>query len=733
MRRNGCATNGLPRSPSLPELTCRRAQGQVRQSAWGQPRVRPETVHRSAGVSFPGKAVRVIACVATLCLLLLTSCKHQSELPDYLGEDRGAEYIHHATQISYIEPDQPISSKVDFAHEPRSLRRREKDEVWDMTLAEAIELCLQNSKVIRSSAQFLSPGNPILANPEFATSIYDPALQESGYLFGSRGVEAALSDFDAQLTTQLLFTQNESLQNNIISSGLPAGSLLEEDTQSLSTTLTKRLATGGELTFRQSWNHTGRDIPSGPFATQLFRTVYEGETAVQLRQPLLAGAGAEYTRIAGPISSNIQGVTGVQQGVIIARIDNDQELAAFEIAVQQMLHDVEEMYWQLHLAYRAFDIQSHARDEAMEWWRKGDSQSRAGTGRGGTTESYLRRTAIDLAGQAELARDGIYSAEARLRLLLGLPVNDGRIIRPVDEPISAELIPDWNACLADALLKRPEIRRQKWEIQSLSLQMRAAENLTQPRLDFVGSFQVNGYGDKFFGERRDNNPSINPRVDHALESIATADETGWNLGVEFSMPVGRRFARTQVRSLELQIAKARAMLSEQEVEISHEIANVFRDMARNYQASQNAYNLVLAAKDELRIIKAQYEADLERNSPESIVQTIQTRARAELQFASSLLEYNQNLVDLDFRSGRILAERNIHLAEGPWDIKAHNNVETQFKARRFAEPARMKTTRPSMAPIHDGPIPLMSTLEDDNLIDSTGNLESEDGSESESE
>lgn len=721
MWRNGCAKHGLLRCFSLPGLT------------WGESTLRSESVRErtSLGIS---KAARMLVCLVAIGLLLLpSSCKHQSELPSYLGEDRGAEYLNHATQVSYVETAQPVSSKVDFAHEPRNLRRREKDEVWDMTLSEAISLCLLNSKVIRNSGQFLSPGNPILANPEFATSIYDPAIQESGYLFGNRGVEAALSDFDAQFTTQLLFSQNESLQNNIISSGLPAGSLLEEDAQAVAATLSKRLATGGEISLSHSWNHTGRDIPSGPSETQLFQTVYEGETSVQLRQPLLAGGGVEYTRIAGPISSNIQGVTGVQQGVIIARIENDQELADFEIAVQRMLHDVEDLYWQLHLAYRTFDIQAQARDEAMQLWRKANSQSRAGTGSGGTTESYLRRTAIDLAGQTDTARDGIYSAEARLRLLLGLPVNDGRIIRPIDEPISAELIPDWNSCVADALIKRPEIRRQKWEIQSLTLQMRAAQNLTQPRLDFVGSFQVNAFGDEFFGQRKDTNPAINPRVDHALESIATANETGWNVGVEFSMPVGRRFAKTQVRSLELQIAKARAMLSEQEVEISHEIANVFRDMARNYQATQNSYNLVLAAQDELRIVQAQHEVDPERNSIEAIVQASQSLARARLQLANSLLEYNQNLANLAFRSGRILHERNIHLAEGPWKPEAQLNADAQYKARRFAKPARMKRTLPSMAPIHGGHMLLPSELEQEHSMNSTDSLEPVEDSESESE
>src|SRR5690606_23931487 len=210
---------------------------------------------------------------------------------------------------------------------------------------------------------------------------------------------------------------------------------------------------------------------------QLFHSVYEGNVQMQFRQPLLAGGGGEYTRIAGPISTNIQGVTGVQQGVIIARINSDMELADFERNVHLMIHDVEALYWQLNLAYRVYAIYVEARNEALKFWRSVDAQVGAGTGFGGSQEAELRDIYLDLKGRAEVARDAIYAAEAQLRLLMALPVNDGRIIRPIDQPVTAELIANWEASLSDAYQWRPEIRRQKWMIRSLELQLRAAENL----------------------------------------------------------------------------------------------------------------------------------------------------------------------------------------------------------------------------------------------------------------
>ncbi|MCA9099260.1 MAG: hypothetical protein KDA36_12780, partial [Planctomycetaceae bacterium] len=288
-------------------------------------------------------------CVVLLCLpLCLSACgisrdhaKWMFGEKFYLGEERQAEYIGHATKIAYTEVEQPPNPDVNFAIPPRTIRNSGDEEVWDLTLTEVIQITLANSKVIRTQGQFLNPGNTILNNPDFAQTVFDAAIQESGVLFGQRGIEAALSDFDTQFTTQMLWGRDETVQNNTFSAGFPAGNTLVEETGAFNSSLQKRLATGGQVGVFHNWNYTGRNVGVPP---QLFPSVYEGNVSMQFRQPLLAGGGTEYTRIAGPVSTNIQGVTGVQQGVIIARINNDIELADFERAVHQMIHDVEAMY-----------------------------------------------------------------------------------------------------------------------------------------------------------------------------------------------------------------------------------------------------------------------------------------------------------------------------------------------------------------------------------------------------
>lgn len=632
------------------------------------------------------------------CLTMISACRQRGELPTYLGTEHSADYLDRATQIAYTDLEGPVSSKVNFAVPPRRIRDRTKDEIWDLSLAEAIQTALLNSHVIRSSGQFLSPGNPILANPQFVQSVFDPAIQESGVLFGQRGVEAALSDFDTQFTTQLLYGQNNTIQNNTIALGRLAGTVLQESTDSFNASFFKRLATGGQLTLAHSVVRTGRNIPAGPGEPQLFPSVYEGATSLQFRQPLLAGGGVEYTRIAGPISENIQGVTGVQQGVVIARIENDMELAEFEQAVQQLVHDVEELYWRLHLDYITFDLQSRIEEMANQSFQVAEAKRQAGTGPGGRTELNLRSIYLDTKAEVDRARNSIYSTEAQLRRLMGLPVNDGRVIRPIDEPITAEFVPSWEVAMSDALVKRPEVRRQKWSIRSFELQLRAAENLLMPRLDFVSGYRINGFGDELFG-RGDSGPQIPPAVENYYQSMLNAGQTGWNVGVEFSVPIGRRFAKTQVQSLELQLAKARAVLAEQEVELSHEVADSFRTIDLAYEESRNSYNQYLAAEEARKLAFAQFRYAID-NDPElePLLRAEMRVAESEVNLARSITQYNVALADLSFRTGQTLRASSIELIEGCWNPEAYIDAEENFEARKYAKPAPNLITKPMVYP-----------------------------------
>lgn len=624
------------------------------------------TPRRYSSVIVDGRrsAVRRLV-VALLCALgLCSGCRLFDRVLPEPAYDSAGYYLQQAGRITY--PSVPQSTPQEaYAMDPRRLRNDREDIVWDVTLMEALHEAMMHSEIIRSSSQFRATGSTLMNHPEAVPSSYDPAIQESGVLYGQRGFAAALSEFDPQVSASILSGKNTTISNNgFITGGVVPGDNFRQDSGDFSLGLQKRLMNGGTFNLGHDWNYSYDN------SDRLFNSVYTGSVRAEYRQPLLAGAGVEYNQIAGPISQQLQGVTGVGQGIVIARINNDITLADLEIAVAGLLRDVETTYWRLALAYQALSAEETARDEAETAWRRVQILVDAGD-LGTADEAAARETYLRLSGRADEARNTMYATEAELRRLMGLAVNDGRVIRPVDEPTEVEVVPDWSSSLLDALACRPELKRQKWSLKSLELQLRAARQLTRPRLDFVSSYRINGFGDDLLGSRvayPDAPPFPPPSpttLGNAYDVLGRANQTGWNLGLQFSMPIHLRYARSQVRNFELRLQKAQAALATQEVEISHELAAAFRDLDRGWLAMQTAKSRWGATRERLAALQMEFQSEPTRVPVERILAAHEAVAQAEIEYATSLAEYNIALAELQFRSGKLLKYNSVHLTDAP--------------------------------------------------------------------
>ena len=425
----------------------------------------------------------------------------------------------------------------------------------------------------------------------------------------------------------------------------------------------------------------------------LFPSSYSGYVRAEYRQPLLAGAGVEYTRIAGPIAYSFRGITGTDQGVVIARINQDISLIQFEASIRDLVKDVEKSYWDLYLKYRLYDTAVTARNSALRTWREAKAKLDVGGVRGfrPADEAQARDRYFQTRSEAEAALANLYTAEIAFRRLLGLPVNDGTILRPSDSPVMAKFVPNWEVCLTEALTKRVELRRQKWKIKSLELQLKAARSLTKPRLDFVAGYQVNGFGDDLL--RYDDDDGVtNSGFRSAYGTMTQGDHTGWDIGFQLSMPIGFRAAHAQVRNLELRLAKAKEVLAAQELEISHELAVAFESLAANYTTAQSNFNRRRAAQERVRLFEAEVEAGT--LTFDELLRAQASLASAESAYYTSLVRYNQAITELHYRKGTLLEYNHIYLAEGDWTPEAYRQALQRAIARAHALDAPHLKTEP---------------------------------------
>lgn len=620
------------------------------------------------------RRVRVEAAVSLAAALSCAGCGTLGAGNDeivYPGAPQRDWAVTEATSIAHSNFIQDTPEDVQFASEPRTIADRTEDVVRELSLGEVIHIALMNNKIVQTGVQAGVGNKAIYSNPDNIASIYDQAITESGVLFGRRSVEAALSDFDATLRSTMTWGRSTAPLN---SPGPPPGATSARETGNFTSSVSKQFATGASLSFFNNWDYLGSNSPG-----VLFPSSYTGSAGFNFRQPLLAGGGTEFTRIAGPTNPNFGAITGVSQGVLIARINSDISLAGFESAVRDSVRDVQKAYWNLYLGYRNYETAVVAHRSAFQTWKEANIKLEVGTLKAADEAQALQQF-YSTRANVEASLNTLYKAETGLRRLLGLQLNDGEIIRPSDKPIVANFRPDWHSNLAEALTRRVELRRQKWNIKSLQFQLQAADSLVRPQLDFVTGARLNGFGDDLTGSRTD---GLTTRgLGSGFGTLLSGDYGGWTAGIEFSVPLGFRSAQAQVRNYELRVAKARAVLAQTEREIAHDVTTAIQDIVASYTSAATNEEQLIAARRRVRLL------DLERQEGTTTLDLVlraQTAlAQSESQYFARLVDNANAMIDLEYAKGSLLASSGVQLAEGGWDPCAYEDAFRRAQERTYA-------------------------------------------------
>ena len=642
-----------------------------------------------------------LCCSLAVGSSFLPGCVRHAATPPLVSGIDHAHYEQLTRKVEYPEGPTPSDISLVSTERPNSVLAPETQEYLDLGLEETIHLALANSPVLRDL------GGLVLRSPDNVRTDQDPALTEADPRFG---VEAALSEFDASFSTTASFERNDRALNNVFFGG--GTRLLEQDFHVYQSQLAKTAATGSQFSLSNYTAYDNNNAP-GNFTPSAWTTWFD----LEARHPLLQGGGTEFNRIAGP-----NAIPGQYNGVLLARINSDVSLTDFEVGVRNFVSDVENAYWDLYFAYRDLDAKVAARDAALETWRRINALYNEGR-RGGEAEKeaqareqYYRfeeevqnalqgrlvdgtRTNNGSSGGSFRGTGGVYVTERRLRLLIGLPISDGRLIRPSEEPQPARYLFDWEISLIEGLTRRAELRRQKWIIKKRELEYEAAKNFLMPQLDLVGRYRFRGFGKDLFPYGREG------RFNNAVEDLTSGDFQEWQMGFEFNMPIGYRKAYSAVRHAELQLVRERSLLHEQERSVVHDLSNAIAEVDRAYQTVETSLNRRLAAQEQVQAVEAAFEAD---NAPLDLVLEAQRRlADADVAYARALVEYQLALKNLQFEKGTLLDYSGVYLAEGPSPSQAYTDAWKREELRGAPTPYDQPVTGPR--PVSAGEFPQNAT------------------------
>ncbi len=617
--------------------------------------------------------------ISLIAVMLTSGCRGPVHRFEAWRDSKDTAYFQNfAHQIEYPDVEGVQAIETVGLPLPLSINNPSELPTWDLTLQEAVRIALQSSDVLRSL------GGSIVQAPQLSSTVLDPGLVESN---PQNGVEAALSAFDAQLGTRLFWQKNNIPRNRVNEPPFDQifALALEQTTGNYVHGVTKTAANGAQFSLNNQIIYDRNNNPG-----QAFNSSFIGWLEAGWRQPLMQGSGTTYNRIAGPNGPNGP-IFGQYNGVLIARVNMDISLADFERGVINLINDVETAYWELYFAYRLLDAQVTGRESALRTWQRIHELQKVGA-RGGEADAeaqarsqyYLFDSQVNdaLAGNI-----GLYAAEQRLRYLMGMAATDGRLIRPSDQPLQAEIQFDWYQALADATNQRVEIRRQKWAIKRRELELLASRLNRRARLDAVTLYRWRGLGDHLIDSRDPNDEFAS-----LFQNLTEGNYQEWQAGLEWSYNVGLRQASAAMRNAQLNLVRESSLLKEIELRISHDLSNAQRQIARSYAQVQTLYNRVEADQEQVEVLRNRYERGLININILLLAQ--QSLAESTSRYYRALTDYMLAMRDFHREKGSLLNYNQVQLAEAGYTAGAYQSAYQRGRDYTPRDAGASVTTQP---------------------------------------
>jgi outer membrane protein TolC len=544
-----------------------------------------------------------------------------------------------------------------------------------MNLREAIAIALENGTTGRQAILPGAPalgaglatddmvsftGNGVVGSDAIRVFALTPAS------FGS-SIDEALARFDTQWLTSLSWSTTDNPNSGFSSFSNGQGA-------NFSTALVQPTVTGGYagITFSTVYANLVNP-PTGAFS--VINPAYTTNLSFGFEQPLLRFFGVEINQIlpAFPNSLLFQGLNGrpaagTPEGILITRLRFDQARAEFERRLNFMLLNVEVAYWNLYAAYGALYSADQGLRQSREAWRITNDQKEIGTV-AKVVLNQVRAQYEQFRIDRLTAINQVQENERVLRVLLGMKVEDGTRLVPVDPPTLAPYVPNWDAAFQDALSLRPELVMTREDLKTKQLGLLAAKAFLRPDLRLTGNYTLVGLGTSLQGGGTIVGATESFSA-NSLHTLATGNFVNWNVGLNMTVPLGFRFEMAQVRQARLALAQAYEVLKDQEKKAHNVLARTYRLVIETYKVLEARRLRRIELGEELQFLTDNVEAGRFNATDrtkygDSLLDAQRLFAQALSDEFQSIVDYNNALVGFEFAKGTIQIHDQVVIGEGP--------------------------------------------------------------------
>jgi outer membrane protein TolC len=520
-------------------------------------------------------------------------------------EQRTIEY-RDPSQFPYV-PLPPSSPPATVTHPPNG-------DVRYMSLDDAIRICLENDEVVR-----ILTGVTAVAS---GSTIYDPAITNTL-------IDQEQARFDPFLTVNNAWDRVDLPTAFFLDPTNPAAGSgianLRTDDYRLDVGLTKENPLGGQWDFGLNLvnERFKRIAPLNPQTTSNMSLGYT--------QPLLRGAG---------MRANLA-------PIVIARIETERSFFQLKGALQDQMASVIEGYWNL-VAARVDVWATEQQIKQAEFALRLATAEQAIGRKDASDRAQASSSLAIFRANLIAANNTVLQREAALRNVLGLPPWDEARIVPATDPRFDHVPLEWQELVDLAAQRRPDLVELKLILEADEQQIIIANNNALPQLDAAGLYRWNGLS----GEM----PAGN--------GFASGAGNDWTLGVNFSVPLGLRQARAQLRQRELILARDRANLAQGLHAASHDLATTLRSLELAFEQYLAYTSARDAALENLRIQEGIFSSGFRESfNYLNVLLAITDWGNAVRNQAAAVAQYNTLLGEMERQTGTILETHGVRFYE----------------------------------------------------------------------
>lgn len=474
-------------------------------------------------------------------------------------------------------------------------------------------MCFINAGIFAAEAQedeSLPSGEKSLSLEEcirFAIgNSFEVKLARLDFLIAETDQDSAEAIFDTFLSANIDYSKDKRQQLSIFAAD-------NKQTNTYSASASKKLPSGTELTLSLSdtrtWDNSG-------FISQ--NPAHTAEAALEVRQPL-------GKNIFGFIDRRNISVTSL--AIQNANLDTKER-------IESLLADVEKAYWKWAFSKRSLEIYRDILEKAKNLHKANTKNYDIGLIEKG---DFLASQANILIREKDvLIADNLYRrAEEKIKLLMSMDA--AYRLHPLETLQYREIEVNLVDCLGTAFQKRRDYQSSKRELEMQKIVLQTKANERWPEIDLVASMAAN---------------AVNSKFSKATSKITNEDNTEYFAGVEISIPVENKQAKSEFKKATHDKEKAIITLKNIERTIITEIGDTFRDYV-TYEV--NLTKIIEAAKLQQEKLKEEEKRfNYGRSNTKRLIDYQQDYLNAELEVSSGLLDLEVARTNLEKALNTIL-------------------------------------------------------------------------------